>query len=329
MAGYMDVINGQASPAQPAAPLAQVVNPVQQSTGLDTSKPKSPEDLEARKSGWANLIDSIQNDPTMRNTLMMVGAQLLKGPSFMGENDASIFGRALESGILTHQMGRAGENKMRMEERTAQRQDALTGAQMEASQASAEEKRQRMKIADETLPLTKRQKELQLQQEEFQVQSQPQLLENTLATGKSARELNAAKAERARKGGIGGTGKEREPGIADWYKMANPDATPQEIANMVLTHNKKTEKAGGTDTARLTTLRALFENAESPEQQAFYQNLIHESLGIGQEKAGAGEAEAPAGKFKDPDGFRKKWHAVKEGEVFTYEGKQYRKETPK
>lgn len=329
MAGYNDFLQLAQGQPQPQLPVAQVVNPVSETTGMNTTPPKDEADLAARQQGWNGFFEQLRNDPTMRNTALMAGAQLLQGPSFMGENTSSIFGRALQAGVLTHQMGRAGEAKAREADIENKRANALAGSQMEANQTGIAEKKQRMKHAEETLPLTKRQKELQLQQEEFNTQSQPRLLDDKLATGKAQRNLLSARAEKARSGGVGGTGMEKQTATSELsrlYEIANPEATPQEIATMVLGHNKKAEKTGGTDTAKLNTLRTLFENAQDDSERTMYQDLIHQSLGLatkGEEKA------APAVKFKDPDGYRKKWHSVKEGEVFTYEGKQYKKETPK
>ena len=70
-----------------------------------------------------------------------------------------------------------------------------------------------------------------------------------------------------------------------------------------------------------------FENAQDDAERTMYQDLIHQSLGL-DAKGGKGESSS-AVKFKDPDGFRKAWNNTKEGATFSFEGKKYRKETPK
>lgn len=331
--GYQDFMqfaqNGVPGTTAPGQPLNQVVNPVSQTTGLNTAPPADENELKQRQEGWSGFFDQLKNDPTMRNTALMVGAQLIGGPQFMGENTGSIFGRAMQAGILTHQMGRANEAKAAEANRQNMRADALAGSQIEANTVGADAKRQKMKHDEETLPLTKKQKELQLRQEEFATESQPTLLDDRLKTSASTRAVNAAKVNKLNSkvgGGAGAAPKQSATSeLSRLYEIANPDATPQDIAKMVLGHSKKAE--GGTDTAKLTTLRTLFENAQDDTERSMYQDLIHQSLGL--DTKGGGKEETPAVKFKDPDGFRKAWNNTKEGATFSFEGKKYRKETPK
>lgn len=331
--GYQDFMqfaqNGVPGTGAPAQPLNQVVNPVSETTGLNTTPPADENELKQRQSGWSGFFDQLKNDPTMRNTALMVGAQLIGGPQFMGENTGSIFGRAMQAGILTHQMGRANEAKAAEANRQNMRADALAGSQIETNTVGADAKRQKMKHDEETLPLTKKQRELQLEQEQFNTDNQRTFLDDKLKTSASQRAVNAAKVNKLNSkvgGGEGTVPKQSATSeLSRLYEIANPDATPQDIAKMVLGHSKKAE--GGTDTAKLTTLRTLFENAQDDAERTMYQDLIHQSLGL--DSKGSGKEETPAVKFKDPDGFRKAWNNTKEGATFSFEGKKYRKETPK
>lgn len=326
---YQDFMQFAQNGTQAPSPLAQVVNPVSETTGLNTTPPKDETELKQRQEGWSGFFDQLQNDPTMRNTALMVGAQLIGGPQFMGENTGSIVSRAMQSGILTHQMGRANEAKAAEANRQNMRADALAGSQIESNTVAADSRRQKMKHEEETLPLTKQQKELQLRQEQFNTENQQTFLDDKLKTSASTRAVNAAKVNKLNRPPAEGGGalpkQSATSELSKLYEIANPGASPQDIAKMVLGHSKKAE--GGTDTAKLTTLRTLFENAQDDAERTMYQDLIHQSLGL-DAKGGKGES-ASAVKFKDPDGFRKAWNNTKEGATFSFEGKKYRKETPK
>lgn len=222
----------------------------------------------------------MQTDPTLQHAMLMTGAQMLAGPQFMGENTGSIMGRAMQTGILSHQMGKANEAKMAQAQRRENRADTLAQAQVGAAEASTEEKRNKIASDKETLPLRKRKLDSEAKAAEAALEERPQLLESSLKTAESQRARNYAIANRAnRPAGTGSPSVTSE--TSRLYEIANPDASPQEIAKMVLEHNKKAEKSGGsTDTAKLTTLRSLFENAADDNERKMYQDLIHQSLGL-------------------------------------------------
>ena len=265
---------------QPQANIGQVVLPQSEQTGLDQSPPKSPEELQQRTGQWQSFIQRMQTDPTLQHAMLMTGAQMLAGPQFMGENTGSIMGRALQTGVLSHQMGRANEARNALAQRGENRADTLAQAQVGAAEAGIEEKRNKIASDKETLPLRKRKLESEAGASEAALAERPQLLESSLKTAESQRARNYAMAERAKRpAGTGSPSVTSE--VSRLYEIANPEATPQEIAKMVLDHNKKAEKAGGsTDTAKLTTLRSLFENAASDDERKMYQDLIHQSLGL-------------------------------------------------
>lgn len=289
MATFADMINGtpqMMGPGPGSGQMGQVVNPMSEQTGLDHSPPKDEADLQSRVSGWQDFMTKMQTDPVLRNTMMTVGAHLIAGPQFMGENTGSIVGRAIQNGLLTHQLGRAHEASAARATRQENRADASAQAQISSSEAAAENMRQKTASDKESMPSKKRKAELEIQAKEQQLEQAPELLRSNLDTAASIRAKNYALANKAnRPGGEGSPSTVSE--LSRLYEIANPEADAKSIAKMVLEHNKKAEKTGGTtDTAKLNTLRALFENAGSEDEAKMYQDLIHQSLGLDMKDAG-------------------------------------------
>lgn len=329
MATFADMINGTPQMMGPGAgsgQIGQVVNPLSQNTGLDQSPPKDEADLQQRVTGWQGFMEQLKTDPVLRNTMMTVGAHLLSGPQFMGENTGSIFGRAIQNGLLTHQLGRAHQEKGVLAKKQEARADATAQAQIAASEANAENVRQKTASDKETLPLTKRKKLAEISQAEMQAENAPKLLQSSLDTAASVRAKNYALANRAnRPAGEGSPSTTSE--LSRLYEIANPGADAKTVAQMVLDHNKKNEKSGGTtDTAKLNTLRALYENADPGSAEAeMYQGLLHDALGLepgGGKETSKGESPITEEEFRTaakkagPDGkfkLRGKTYTLKAG----------------
>lgn len=296
MAGFADMINGtpqMMGPGQGSGNIGQVVMPQAEQTGLNQTPPKSPEELQQRVGAWQNFIQKMQTDPILQNAMLMTGAQMLAGPQFMGENTSSILGRAVQTGILSHQMGKAAEAKSALATRTENRADAASQAQIGSLNASTEATQQKVASDKELTPAKRKKLEAETQAAEQTATNQPKILESNLQTAESIRAKNYALANKAQKvPGMGNPSVTSE--VSKLYEIANPDATPQEIAKMVLAHNKKADKTGGsTDTAKLTTLRSLFEKSTDDGERKMYQDLIHQSLGL---DAPGGTAETKSGK---------------------------------
>ena len=286
MATFAELINGGSQymgPQQqrPGQSMAQVVNPMQANTGLDQTPPKDEADLQQRITGWQGFMQQMQTDPVLRNTMMTVGASLLAGPQFMGENTGSIFGRAIQNGLLSHQFGRAAEGKAKLAQKQEERADSLAQAQMEKEGAATEELRQKTQNAKEDRPILRRKKLAEADAAELQVKNAPVLFQSGLDTAASLRAKNYALANRANR--------PPEPKEPPKEPVIKPDA---------LTLN-----------AQANALSKLIESGASPERIKQAEEKLSRMLGLDEAAEPAANSPVTEEEFRaaarnaDPEGW--------------------------
>lgn len=283
MATFADMINGtpqMMGPGPGSGQMGQVVNPMSEQTGLDHSPPKDEADLQSRVSGWQDFMNKMQTDPVLRNTMMTVGAHLIAGPQFLGENTGSIVGRSIQNGLLTHQLGRAHEASAARATRQENRADASAQAQISSSEAAAENMRQKTAADKESMPSKKRKAELEIRSKEQQLEQAPELLRSSLDTAASIRAKNYALANRANRPAGEGSPSTFDA-LTAAYQRANPDITLQEATKMALEHGKKVDK--DTSTMSATELKGylyMAEDGDTPEEKAAAKAILKKALKI-------------------------------------------------
>lgn len=62
----------------------------------------TPVNFQENRGKWADFMNRIQTDPNMRQTLLQTGLRMMQGPK-QGQNNLSLFGDSLESGVNTLQ----------------------------------------------------------------------------------------------------------------------------------------------------------------------------------------------------------------------------------
>lgn len=293
MPNFMEILNqtGKLPPVQPPQ-MSQVINPLQESTGLDQSPPKDEVDLQARAKGWQGFMEQLKTDPVLRNTMLTVGAHLLAGPQQMGENTGSIVGRAIQNGLLAHQFGRAQQAKTALAQAQEERAGRLAESQIEGESARTEDLKKKTAREEELLPLTKREKLAKAGAAEFQVESAPQLLKSSLETAASQRARNYALANKAnRPAGEGSPA--REMVLENLFRRKYPEATDQELASLVLAHGAKASKEDLVSmNTQVTALSKLIDSGASPENIKKAEEKLAKMLGLTGE-VGAASASGP------------------------------------
>lgn len=305
-------------PVSPQVGLASAINPANRQADLDRTPPKTPEELHQRVGAWQNFMQRMQTDPTLQQAVMMTGAQMLAGPQFMGENTGSIVGRALQTGILSHQMGKAAEAKRLLAEQEAQRANTMAQAQVGSLEASAEQTKQKTAEARETQPIRQKRLALEQQAAEMNLEHQPQLFRSQLATAESQRARNYALADKAKR--PGGTGSpSKESVIEDLLRRRYPGATDQELAAYTLDYGKTLSQEDKlTLNAQANTLAKLVESGASDSVRNAAEASLSKLLNLPPASGNAADAPITEAEF---------WEAAKKAGPdgkFTLRGTEYK-----
>jgi hypothetical protein len=125
---YSDMINPVGAPP-PQQQQLQGYAPMNPSPVPQEGPPTTPQELEQRKSGWAEFMTKLQTDPTMRNAAMMAATTMMRGTG-MGENTGELFGRSLQAGVIAHGFGQANQNRLAMEQQKMEQERLLNQAQI-------------------------------------------------------------------------------------------------------------------------------------------------------------------------------------------------------
>lgn len=323
MANFTDIIGaggptGNAVPPPPQVNFNQIVPPQQ---GLEQSPPKSPEELAQRQQGWADFIKHIQTDPVARNTLLMVGATMMQDPH-MGESGAGVLGRALQVGGLSAQAGRAREFQQKRDLESSQRASAMSDAQIAQMALSGDRTRQQMEFEGQRQPLEIQGAELGLKGKQFQVENQGRMLEDSLATSASQREFNRARAQRQAAIGGGGGGQKMDD-LERWHRMANPDASDEEIGQFILKSKEKAPKESkeGLSDSALSNL-AISGDPDDPLVMNARKALMQKMDGA-KEAPEAPKEQAKRAKQVDEKAFRAAMKTADKNGFFIFEGTKY------
>lgn len=253
---FADLISGE-QPLGPGQPVKQPQSSIetltqgQQQMPLNFSAPQNEQELVQRQEGWKGFIDAVRNNTELRNALLMASGELLQGHQ-IGENPAAPLGRALQTGTGVYQVGqqRKAQNEfLQRQENRADRQEERavreSNASIDNTTARTEGERQRTSFEAQRQPLELQSQQNQLQQQQFQLDNQQTLLNDQMQNSASQRALQSAQAlhARARAAAAGREG-QRQPSTDEirmqLFKQANPEATDQEIAKMVLDYGQKT-----------------------------------------------------------------------------------------
>lgn len=304
-----DLLSGQQTPLGPQAqmPQSQASQLFSQgpsmgpeAIGAMMKPPATPEEFSQRQEGWRGFFQEIRQNQSLRNSLLLASAELLRGPQF-GENPGAVFGRALETGTLANMRGKQMEAEAALKARQEDRADqgearadrALddnirrTDSAIQNDAISRSAKEQDMLFAGQRQPLALQGLEQGLAQGQFQLDNQGRMLDDSLATSASQRNFNNARAEKARRPDGQGS-PPREEMLLRLLRASNPDATEQEIAQSALSLLHK--EGGGEGKFDSNLFGKVFETL-SPNDPLHGEllDMAKGKLGVGKEDAG----EAP------------------------------------
>src|SRR4051812_43179716 len=119
---YYAMLQGQ-QPALPPmlSPMNDMAGVLKPNPMADAMKPPaSPQDLENRKTGWAQVYDKLQNDPHLRRALLTFGASMVQ-PIGAGESPLGNVGKAVAGGSATYQASQQAERQQGLQQREEQR----------------------------------------------------------------------------------------------------------------------------------------------------------------------------------------------------------------
>lgn len=347
MPGYNDLMNpsqvpqGQVPNFQQAGAYQQTLTPVQQPAPIQEGPPTTPQELEQRKSGWMNFIDKIQNDPAIRQSILMGASQLMKGPG-MGQTSAGALGQAIQLGTTAHgfysgntQDRLQEQQRIAIEQQRATQQGDLTKSNIEHNTAQTSGLTQQQEFARQGQSAAQRRLEAQARNEEFVADNQPTLLEDTLKTSSQNRATAAGRESYLRNMGqarIASTGPKTPAGVAllnerkSLWKAANPmqpdeDPIDYEVRASASVYNdtKAGAGAGGgnPNAIKVQALNLLLRDLD-PKDPAYavYQKQLESLGGIGETGTGtSAPTDAPkaawetarksvpvGGKYLGPDG---------------------------
>jgi hypothetical protein len=321
MPGFADMMGGGQPPVnfQQAGQFQQTLQPQQPQA---QTPPTTPQELEQRKAGWQGFIEGIQKDPAMRTAAFMTAAQMMRGPD-MGESMAGGIGRALQMGTLAHSFMSRNQAQQQMEQQKMEEQRRLNEANIAQTQAQTDQARtqtqgmqQDQQFSRDDRPLVTRGKELKNQQDQFTVDNQGTLLQDTLANSAADRKYKGDHGAyfRDKKNTTVGA---KEAEIAQderLMKTANPplegeapEAYNQRIAQLLLSRGLK-----NTDSVRVQAAQNIINNSDpgSPEHDAALavMNDIASRSSKGKEAAGndawvqARNSVKVGEAYKGPDG---------------------------
>lgn len=151
----------QTPPVDNSFSLAQ--QPLPQDVAAAMTPPSSPEEFEARKAGWATVMEKLK-DPNVQRALSYAGTYLMQ-PIPFGQNALGHLGGAINIGLTAYDMGKQAllnEEKLRtaMEHGRAQTEDVK--AKTESTKLSNEKTRQTMQDAIAEIKTHAKKAELEL-----------------------------------------------------------------------------------------------------------------------------------------------------------------------
>lgn len=241
------------------------------------------------QSQGGDFLSSIQNDPAMKQALMMAAGTLFQGPG-TGETMGSVLGRALQAGTLAHGFARANQQRNALAAQEMERQKlkdesdmAQAAANIEASKSLTRQRDSATTRDEEMHPLELNSKRSLIDKNNTLTDLQAKNLVLQQDVLRSSTEKNRAQAEKARRpNDPKGDGKPtREQFTLAQLRVANPDATDQEISQMFLDQSKKVTKPASSNEPKLSDLSNLLMTLPegTPEHEAVKQK-INAALGV-------------------------------------------------
>lgn len=162
---YANMLGMQPQAAGPQ--IGGAVNPAvdpNQITQQLMQPPANPDEVSARTAKWTQLLQ----DPRLQNALMFFGASAT-APLGYGESPLHRGLASAATGATAYQLTDLAGQNQQLEQREAQRRDALAGAQIEQSQAATAGTRQLIEQRGEEHPLRMRQIEQEMRRLDAQI----------------------------------------------------------------------------------------------------------------------------------------------------------------
>lgn len=170
--------NAQAAPVEPPAQiptqdlpgLSYVVEPTP--TWLPEKRPPAtPEEFEQRKVAWQGILDRIQNDPMLRQTLLTVGVRMMQGRR-PGQTTGGAIAESIGLGAAHY--GMLEHNAKAEEAQAAEqaRKNKETDANIELRKSQAEENKAQTERLRTLIPVEKELKDLDLKKKQAEADLQ-------------------------------------------------------------------------------------------------------------------------------------------------------------
>lgn len=186
MAGLLDALGAgpqQPTPQQPGG-LSAAVNPV---PDMAAPPPATPEEAAQRKQGWRQVLDTINNDPSIQQAMMVMGLQMM--------TPNANFGQAGLAGVAAYNDAQQQQRKQQQEEvqnaRVAKKDEqqlAMGAMELQKAQADAEWMAQRRPLELQKLeaeiakiPGDAERAQLELDLKKMQLEQEPELAKLRLA----------------------------------------------------------------------------------------------------------------------------------------------------
>lgn len=124
----------------PSGDMGAVVNPSPKWIPQQ-SEPASPEDYNARKSGWEQVLTQFLQDPNMKQVMLTVGTRLMQGTK-PGQGTLGGIADAIQQGALHYSFLESNQKAQAMKEREMQMKEAESAAMVDSRKATTAKMKQ-------------------------------------------------------------------------------------------------------------------------------------------------------------------------------------------
>lgn len=143
--------------------------------------PATPEEFNARKNGWMQMMQQLRADPSVQQAVMFTAARLLQGQKF-GQSVGGALGEAAFGGMSMYNQLQENASEQQLKQREAERRDQLVGAQTEDLRSQVETRRAKapLDLRKMDLELRKIETEVQRMEDPASLENNKRLLENLI-----------------------------------------------------------------------------------------------------------------------------------------------------
>lgn len=162
---------------------------------------QAPPNVEQNKSLWRSFLDRMDSDPSLRQSLLMMGAGMLRSPSF-GQNGWDVLSNSVAQGMQTYQSGRANAAQQALAERGVVVQERRAGTEEKATAANIDQGNRGAAVAEQNAATNRMEAESRVTTNAAQVElgKMKQELDRELGTKKLQIEQQQADADTTRAG---------------------------------------------------------------------------------------------------------------------------------